>query len=209
MIDKFNFKDQTPDALSTDGMKLGPDELQILKDCTESIKQSAEQLSENAKIATDTIESIGNVILMPDGKIVDFSDKEGRASLKEHIAANTKSAEELREIILNVVPGIKKSIPISVEAKLSDEDQKRFDKFQNTIIWSIIVAAIIGLFLGLLMLMAVNKNIQASQRYKEQSEVIDFGNFIKKRHPENFQQWKAAVEQVKTKRQNDDSADDE
>lgn len=178
-----------------------------LKDVTgkqrEELKKEEEMdLKENILWLKDMSLSLFGLMMRPDGKPVDFSDKEGRekqtntlAVIKEQIAGLISQADLNNQDYATQISG---AIPKKIEAEFSAEDRKRIDGLQRywkcvvTFFATSIASFIIG---GCVLCYYVGdfnkRSATLKSWYVDNKNAIDFGTYLKDNEPKIYEYWQS------------------
>lgn len=198
MTDNINFNDYGNGSFDNGALHNSRGEAKELQQCLADIKELSASMKENAKIVTDTIESFCNVMLTPDGRPVDISDKVGRAKLQASVAANAKMLETVHQTLDGATSKIQSAIPAHVDARFSDDDRMAIsslykDKRKYYIyLWcGVFLAGVFSLLAIIGSVMNSKKTAKLNDWYEEQKEAIDFGNYLKENNPRTLRSWRS------------------
>ncbi|GJG37882.1 hypothetical protein PRLR5107_27650 [Prevotella lacticifex] len=147
-------------------------------------------------MASDTIQALADILLEPDGKLKDLSDKKGRLKLLDAITNNCAKQDETKVLMFKLPQSIAKVIPAKVNAELCDDDRKRIDNLQAHYFKVFLLGIASAILFGFLFVITVYKSWkfndvkeQHELYYKHKQEIIDFGKYIKNRYPDTFTSW--------------------
>lgn len=212
MTDNINFNDYGNGSFDHADFRNNHEDAKVLHECLAEIKDVSAKMIERAQIITDTIESFCNVMLTPDGRPVDISDKTGRAKLQASVAANSAVLEEVKHTLAGATSKIQAAIPAHIEARFSEEDRNAISSFYKDkrkhyiYLWC-------GVFLaGVLFMLAIFGSVAYNRKaakldnwYEEQKEAIDFGNFMKENNPRTLRSWKTGEWKQEVKKHSPDT----
>lgn len=148
----------------------------------------------------DTISSLFGILMLPNGKLVDFSDKDGRQQLKDSLLV-FKTTMETAISNANLAnkeyaDQIAKAIPKKIDAELVDKDRERIDWLKRYWKYSVVSRILVILcFCG--MFFAVGAKFgETNQRstdlqswYEDNRDALDFGNYLKENNPKSYESW--------------------
>lgn len=163
-------------------------------------KEEEKDVKGSVSVMVDATNMLCGVLTRPDGKLVDFSDKDGRDLLTRSILAlNTQVQIAFNNANLEnkkYAEAIAKAIPKKIEAELVDEDRNRIDWLKR--FWK---RCLLGLFLGILIACGIfyfnGKKVgetdaladELERWYVTNQNAINFGNYMKEYNPKTYEYW--------------------
>lgn len=148
----------------------------------------------------DMTSVLAGVFMLPNGKLVDFSDKEGRRLLID----TTKAFKmELQKYIKDAslenkgyAEMISKAIPKKIDAELVKEDRDRVDFLKQywkfwigSMFLSTMIACATFFFSGKKFSEAKNLSAELEQWYIDNNSDVAFGNYLKNNNPKTYEYW--------------------
>lgn len=167
----------------------------------ELTKEQEKDMKELIYEFRDTITALFGILMLSNGKLVDFSDREGRKQLKDSLVVFKGRMEKaFSDASLDnqgYAEKIAKAIPKKVTAEFVEKDRKRMDWLKRY--WRYLVATriIITLCFCGMFYMLGNKFGKAEQRstelqswYADNRNAMDFGNYLKENETQIYEYWR-------------------
>lgn len=173
----------------------------------ELTKEQEKDVKELISGLSDMVTSLFGILMLPNGKLVDFSDKEGRKQLRDTVLVfKTKIEDAINDATLankGYAEAIGKAIPKKVDAEMVEEDRNRIDwlrRFWKWCIMSIFAVVLISgatfYFSGKKMGSANEKEafaddlmVSAKQWYEDNNSAMNFGKYLKEHEPTIYKHW--------------------
>lgn len=176
---------------------------------TEVPVKQAEELDPNEEMELkalllmlrDMIMALYNALLQANGKLVDFSDKEGRKCLLELLLLLPKKLESIlskNKIDNNeFISSLEKVIPKEVKAQFDEVDRNRIDFLRRYVKWitvglfaAIIIIPCTSFFICGKIVGKVNARSAAlEQWYVNNQNAVNFGNYMREYNPKTYAYW--------------------
>lgn len=206
-MDKVDFNNSNPlGNLKADGVNpFSKDKSQApskgesnaIKEDVKALSESTKTVQKNARFISDIAYNIAGAFLNTDGSPRDFSDKVGRAKLTKKVDSLLLRLTEVDKSLTDAIVRIAKLIPKDVEAKFSKEDDKRIDQFLRIHYVGLVIAALLGIGLGVLIAVNKIKSNSLEERsevveaqYQEQRDAIEFGKYLIRHNPKDYRRFK-------------------
>lgn len=159
-------------------------------------------IRESAQFMADTMKGFTKMFCDDNGMLIDLTDKAGR--------------EYDRNFMLHVQARIDKALDRlgdnlteHCKAEFLPEDKQTMESlnrnFSTTRYWvfgSCFIGALFTILGITLCIHSCGEQNVMEQQLKEQTEIANFGNFIKNRYPETYKDWKDATSEQKPKKSN-------
>lgn len=184
-----------PESNNIKKESMSEDEVSSIQECVRVLQQSA-------KMASDSIQALADVLLESDGSLKDLVDKKGRAKLMDAISKENIKLDIINKSMEELPHKLEEAIPSSVLGELCDEDRKRIDGLHARSFRAHLMDIGIGFFLTILFFSATYSiwNLNDSKKKLEmvreqQQEIIEFGYAVKKYSPKTFKSWEQAKQE--------------
>lgn len=199
-MEHLNLDDVISGAIDPENNNINKESMS--EDKVSSIQECVRVLQQSAKMASDSIQALADVLLEPDGSLKDLVDKKGRAKLMDAISKSNIKIDQINESMEELPHKLEKAIPSSVKAELCDEDRKRIDALHTRAFRAHLIDIIIGFLLTILFFSTTysiwnlkDSKTKLEQTRVQQQEIIEFGYAVKKYSPKTFKSWKRAKQE--------------
>lgn len=148
----------------------------------------------------DMTSVLAGIFMQPNGKLVDFSDKEGRKLLIDTAKAFKmelqKSIKEANLENKDYATMISNAIPKKIDAELVQEDRDRVDVLKRywkfwigSMFLSTLIACATFFYSGYKYSGAMTLSAELEQWYVDNQNAVIFGNYLKKFNPKTYEYW--------------------
>lgn len=148
----------------------------------------------------DMTSVLAGVFMLPNGKLVDFSDKEGRRLLIDTAKAFKmelqKSIKDANLKNKDYAEMISNAIPKKIDAELVKEDRDRVDVLKRywkfwigSMFLSTLIACATFFYSGMKHSEAKTLSTELEQWYIDNQNAVIFGNYLKKYNPKTYEYW--------------------
>lgn len=166
----------------------------------ELTKEQEKDMKELIYEFRDTITAIFGILMLPNGKLVDFSDREGRKQLKDSLIVfkgrMEKAFSDASLANKDYAEQIAKAIPKKIQGELVNEDRDRIDGMRRY--WKACIAIMFGtilissasfFFSGKKYSKANTRSEELEQWYADNNDAVNFGKYLKEKAPDTYEYW--------------------
>lgn len=170
------------------------------KEREELTKEEEMDVKSGISTILDVATMLSGIVTRPDGKLVDFSDKEGRELLRDAVLAfKTQMQNAINDACLEnkeYAEAIANAIPKKIDAELVKEDRNRIDwlrRFWNRCILALLVIVLFACgtfyFNGKKVGEVKALSAELERWYVTNQNAINFGNYMKEYNLKTYEYW--------------------